>query len=107
MKHNGKREQTKKLKEETLVWLFNPNKKVERSPKLQIRLNETRYQVIGTLNDYVVRIETLDGKRKIVVHRNQRKEIKKTQRYDNQEVAVNDRQQRIPTSKQLMEMVYQ
>ena len=89
-KQYDKRAGAQKLKKGTLVWLFNPTKKVGRSPKLQIRWEEKPWQVVEIISDLVIRIEALDGKKKRVVHRNQLKEVKDQQKYDQQRLAVSD-----------------
>ena len=46
--------------------------------------------MIGTLSDLVVRIETLDKKKRRVVHRNQIKEVKDPQRYERQDTTTRE-----------------
>ena len=64
-----------------MVWLFNPTKKVGRSPKLQVKWEKEPSRVRDILSNMVIRIKRLDGKKGRVVHRNQVKKVKNAQKY--------------------------
>lgn len=76
-KQYDKRAQTKKLLAGTWVWLYNPTKRIGRSPKLQVKWEEEPYEIKRHLSDLVVELESVRSKKKRVVHRNQVKEVKK------------------------------
>ena len=61
--------------------MFNPTKKIGRSPKLQIKWEEEPYRVLGTLSDLVIKIESINRKRRRIVHRNQVKEVQNQEEY--------------------------
>ena len=46
-----------------MVWLFNPTKKLGRSPKLQVKWEKEPFRVMDTLSDMVIRIERLDRRK--------------------------------------------
>ena len=82
-KHYYKKAQANKLEKGELVWLFNPTKKVGRSPKLQVKWEKEPFRVLDTISDMVIRIERLDGKESRVVQRNQIKKVENAQKYLN------------------------
>ena len=50
---------------------------------MQMKWEEEPYRVLGTLSDLVIKIETINGKRRRVVHRNQVKEVQNQEKYRN------------------------
>ena len=65
-----KRAGVPQLKAGDVVWLYNPTKKVGRSPKLQSRWEEEPYLVEKVLSQLTIEIKAWNGRKRRVIHRN-------------------------------------
>ena len=76
-----KRAGVPQLKIGEVVWLYNPTKKVGRSPKLQSKWEEEPYVVKTVISDLTIEIQVWNGRKKRVIHRNLIKSVKDQQKW--------------------------